>query len=225
MSAFFTKQFSKFFIDLAPHNNKEWFDENRSRYENDVKKPFHDFTENVIKSIAKLDPRIKISTKEAIFRINRDIRFSKDKYPYKMHMAAAISPLGKKHPDVSGFYFQLGPEGVQIWQGAYFIENTTLPVLRENLAKNLKEFQKLKSAKKFVDTYGEIQGDGNSRLPKELKPFAEKEPLLFHKNFYWGAQLPASLITSDKLLPTLIDHYKAGKDLGLFLEKLMRNMP
>jgi uncharacterized protein (TIGR02453 family) len=221
MSAFFTKQFSKFFIDLAPNNNKEWFDENRSRYENDVKKPFHDFTEQVIKAIAKLDPRIKISTKEAIFRINRDIRFSKDKYPYKMHMAAAISPAGKKDPDVSGFYFQLGPEGIQIWQGAYFIENTTLPHLREYLAANLKTFQKHKSAKKFVDTYGEIQGDGNSRVSKELKLVAEKEPLLLHKNLYWGAQLPASHITSDKLLQSLIDHYKAGKDLGMFLEKGM----
>jgi hypothetical protein len=58
-------------------------------------------------------------------------------------------------------------------------------------------------------------------VSKELKLVAEKEPLLLHKNLYWGAQLPASHITSDKLLQSLIDHYKAGKDLGMFLEKGM----
>ena len=81
MSVYFTPAFNKFFIDLAPNNNKDWFDVNRNRYEQDVKLPFRGFTADVIKEISKIDPTVKMEAKDAIFRINRDIRFSKDKYP------------------------------------------------------------------------------------------------------------------------------------------------
>lgn len=223
MSTFFTPEFNKFFVELAPNNNKDWFDANRDRYEKFVKEPFKKFTEEMILGIAKADPTVKIPAKDAIFRINRDIRFSKDKYPYKMHMAAAISRAGKKDPDVCGFYFQLNPEGIQICQGAYFIEPATLASLRYYLAVHSKKFSTLQKAKKFVDAYGEVVGDGNSRIPKELKSAAEKEPLLLHKNFYWGAQLPVKLITSMDLLKILLEHYKAGKALADFLDAGMKS--
>ncbi len=222
MSVYFTPAFNKFFIDLAPNNNKDWFDVNRNRYEQDVKLPFRGFTADVIKEISKIDPTVKMEAKDAIFRINRDIRFSKDKYPYKMHMAAAVSRLGKKEPDVCGFYFQLNPEKIQIWHGAYFIETPTLHQLRNYIAANLKTFTKLQRSKKFADYYGEVVGDGNSRLSKELKAAAEQEPLLFHKNLYWGAELPAKMITSKDLLKTIIEHYKAGKAMADFIDEGMK---
>lgn len=222
MSAYFSKEFSKFFIELAPNNNKDWFDANRDRYEEFVKKPFRAFTEKMIEGISKADPRVKVSASESIFRINRDIRFSKDKYPYKMHMAAAISHAGKKMPDVSGFYFQLSPEGIQIYQGAYFIETPTLHRLRDYIVSEKKIFKKLISAKKFTDTYGGIQGDGNSRLSGEIKKAAEELPMLAAKNFYWGAMLPAKTILAADLDKQLMDHYKAGKALGDFLDEGMK---
>lgn len=222
MKAYFTSAFNAFFRELAPNNNKEWFDANRGRYEAHVKEPFRTFTEDLIQQISKLDPKIRISAKDAVFRINRDIRFSKDKYPYKMHMAAAVSHIGKKAPDVCGFYYQFNPEGIQIWHGAYFIEPATLGELRYYLADHAAEFNKLMKAKKFTTLYGEVVGEGNSRLPKDLKSAAEKQPLLLHKNFYWGAQLPPKMITSKELLPTLMEYYKAGKALAAFLDKGMK---
>ncbi|HNR54889.1 MAG TPA: DUF2461 family protein, partial [Flavobacteriales bacterium] len=83
--AWFTNDFNDFFKDLAKNNNKEWFDANRKRYEASVKEPFTAFVAEAIKRIGKHDKAVRIEPKEAIFRINRDIRFSKDKTPYKLN--------------------------------------------------------------------------------------------------------------------------------------------
>jgi hypothetical protein len=100
----FTTDFNAFFMDLAKNNNKEWFDANRKRYESSVKKPFHAFVGEAIQRIGKLDRTVAIEPKEAIFRINRDIRFSKDKTPYKLSCSAIISPAGRKDHAVPGLY-------------------------------------------------------------------------------------------------------------------------
>jgi uncharacterized protein (TIGR02453 family) len=219
MSTFFTPEFNRFFIELAPNNNKDWFDANRSRYEQFVREPFRKFADELIAQISKHDPGVRhLGAKDVMFRINRDIRFSKDKFPYKMHMAAAVSARGKKEPDICGFYVQLNPEMIQIWQGAYFVEPATMNQLRHFIANDLKTFNKLIRSKKFTDKFGEVEGDGNSRLPKELKDAAAEQPLLLHKNLYWGAQLSPKLISSEDLMKTIMDHYKAGKPLADFLD-------
>ena len=96
MSTYFSPDFLQFFKELAANNHKEWFDENRKRYETVVKKPFEVFVQHAIDEMAKLDPRLsELDPKKCIFRINRDIRFSKDKAPYKLNRSAAISVGGR----------------------------------------------------------------------------------------------------------------------------------
>ena len=91
--AFFTPDFLQFFIELAPNNNKDWFDINRKRYENSVKEPFKKFVQQLIGELAKSNPAFEsLEAKDCIFRINRDVRFSKDKIPYKMMVSAVIAP-------------------------------------------------------------------------------------------------------------------------------------
>ena len=121
--AFFTGDFLQFFIDLAPNNNKDWFDLNRKRYENSVKEPFKKFVQHMIDEIAKKDKAFKdIEAKDCIFRINRDIRFSSDKTPYKMNVSAVVAPEGKKSKAVNGVYFELSPEHVRVYGGVYEID-------------------------------------------------------------------------------------------------------
>ena len=92
--AWFEKEFIAFFLELEVNNHKEWFHENKKRYEQYVKEPFYNFVAEMIKRINKDDPSIAIEPKEAIFRINRDIRFSKDKQPYKNYYHALVrAPL------------------------------------------------------------------------------------------------------------------------------------
>ncbi len=91
--AFFTEDFLNFFIELAPNNHKDWFDLNRKRCEESIKKPFYAFTQHLIDRITKSDAAFKdLLAKDCVFRINRDIRFSKDKSPYKLQYSAVIAP-------------------------------------------------------------------------------------------------------------------------------------
>jgi uncharacterized protein (TIGR02453 family) len=93
---YFNNDFVKFFRELEKNNTTDWFHANKTRFENSVKKPFHKFIDDLIDALRFVHPNLDMTAKEAIFRINRDIRFSKDKSPYKTHMLALISEYGKK---------------------------------------------------------------------------------------------------------------------------------
>ena len=213
----FTSDFNQFFKDLAKNNNKEWFDANRKRYEDSVKRPFEAFVGELIKRIAKLDPLIGPEPKDAIFRINKDIRFSKDKTPYKLSANALISRGGRKEHGDPGIYFELGPEHVQIFGGSYAPEKDQLFRIRSKIAADPKGFKKLYAAKSFVSHFAEMQGERNKVLPAEFKQIAQEEPLIANKAFYYGATLPARTVTDPKLMDVIMDHYKAMRPMNAFL--------
>lgn len=221
--AFFTPDFLQFFIELAPNNHKDWFDLNRKRYEKSVKEPFKDFVEHMIKEIAKTDASFKdLEAKDCIFRINRDIRFSKDKTPYKMNVSAVVAPEGKKSKAVNGVYFEFGPEHVRVYGGVYEIDKDDLLTVREGIANDLKGFQEAYSNPRFKKVFGTILGEKNKVLPKELKEAAEKEPLIFNKQWYFYAQFDAETVLDPKLDQLLLDCFEAGKPVEHYFNKLIK---
>jgi len=221
--AYFTKDYLDFFIELAPNNNKEWFDLNRKRYEQSVKKPFIAFVEHMIAEFQKYDPRYKeLDASACIFRINRDIRFAKDKSPYKLFCSAVISPNGKKDTSINGIYFELGPEAVKVYGGVYEADKEDILSIREGIAGNLNEFEKLRSSYEFVDVYGTVQGDKNKLLPADLKAAAAEEELIFNKQWFFMAEFPAEETLSDNLDVLLEKCYLAGKPLETFFNKFIQ---
>src|SRR6187402_2470320 len=97
----------KFLKDLKKNNNKPWFDAHRKEYDA-AKNDFAAFIQNIIDKHSKSDPTIKsIVAKDCMFRINRDVRFSKDKSPYKTNMGAYINKSGRKAVASAGYYFQV----------------------------------------------------------------------------------------------------------------------
>ena len=220
--AWFTNDFNGFFKDLAKNNNKEWFDANRKRYEESVKKPFEAFTSEVIKRIAKHDKTITIGPKEAIFRINKDIRFSKDKTPYKLNTSAIISPAGRKDHATPGIYFELGPESVKFYGGAYQPEKDQLEKIRTAILRDGKGFRKAIEGKAFTTLFGAVRGEVNKVLAPEFKAMMAKEPLIANKQFYVGAELPAKLVADAKLMEVLMDHYQAMCPFNAWLAAAMR---
>ncbi|MBK7268841.1 MAG: DUF2461 domain-containing protein [Flavobacteriales bacterium] len=220
--AWFTNDFNGFFKDLAKNNNKEWFDANRKRYEESVKKPFEAFTSEVIKRIAKHDKTITIGPKEAIFRINKDIRFSKDKTPYKLDTSAIISPAGRKDHATPGIYFELGPESVKFYGGAYQPEKDQLEKIRTAILRDGKGFRKAIEGKAFTTLFGTVKGEVNKVLAPEFKAMMAKEPLIANKQFYVGAELPAKLVADAKLMEVLMDHYQAMCPFNAWLAAAMR---
>jgi uncharacterized protein (TIGR02453 family) len=221
--AFFQDEFLKFFIELAPNNHKDWFDEHRKRYENFVKEPFKAFVTHIIAELAKTDPAFKdLEAKDCIFRINRDIRFSKEKSPYKLQVSAVIAPEGKKSKAVNGVYFEMGPEKMRVYGGVYEIDKDDLLTVREGIAENPAAFKKAYSDPKFKKTFGDIRGEKNKIIPKELKEAAEKEPLIFNKQWYFFTEFEPETILQDDLDRLVLDCYKAGRPVEEFFNKLIK---
>lgn len=218
---YFEADFLEFFKDLAGNNHKEWFDANRKRYERVVKDPFRAFVADMIDRIAADDPSVKIEPKDAIFRINRDIRFSKDKTPYKTNVSAIISRGGRKDKSTPGIYLELNPENVRIYGGAHMLDKDQLYSVRDYISGHLKEFNKVISAKEFVDKFGEIRGEQNKRIPNEFVEAGEQQPLVFNKQFYYFAKLPPELVLKDELADTLMEHYHASKPVKEYLTRAM----
>lgn len=220
--AHFKADFLQFFIDLAANNHKDWFDENRKRYESTIKNPFKTFVQLIIDEIALLDPNFKgVEAKDCIFRINRDIRFSKDKTPYKLNVSAVVAPEGKKSRAINGIYFEFGPEHVRVYGGIYEIDKEDLLSVREGIAANMKAFKQLYDSTDFKSTFGEIRGEKNKFIPKDLSEASKIEPLIFNKQFYFFAEFEPEIILRENLSEILIDCYKKGRPIEQFLTKFI----
>jgi len=219
---YFKEDFLNFFKELAANNNKDWFDENRKRYETIVREPFKIFVADVISEIHKLDSSINIETKDAIFRINRDIRFSKDKTPYKLRVDAVISKYGRKDKSNPGIFIQLGPEHLIVSGGAWKPDRIQLEKIRRHIGANLNEFKKLISSASFLKYFPEgIKGDKNKRLPKDILEIAQKQEMVFNKQFYYQAFLDPSEIIKDNLLEIIMEHYKRVVPMNNFFREAM----
>ncbi|MDZ4751039.1 MAG: DUF2461 domain-containing protein [Flavobacteriales bacterium] len=218
---YFSKEFIQFYKDLAASNERDWFLVNKKRYEDHVKMPFVKFVSDVITAMTKLDKNMAIEPKDAIFRINRDIRFSKDKSPYKLYASAAIAPGGRKDMEYPGIYLELGPEKLALAGGAYMPSKLLLENIRTSIASNPAAFNKILADKDFVKQCGKLQGDVNKIIAPEFRSAAEKCPFIFNKQFYYWKELSPNIITGDGLLEKLVETYKASQILNKFLIKCL----
>ena len=209
---YFSKQFITFFKGLSKNNHKEWFHEHKNEYKEYVKIPFENFITDIIQHAVFFDPEIQVTAKETIYRINRDIRFSKDKTPYKTHVGAAIIKGGKKNWQYPGFYVQFAHNSIIIGGGCYGPDKNNLQNIRESIMRDNKKFQGLIKDPIFKKMFGDIKGKKNKRIPTEFKDFASTQPLIFNKQFYfWKEYSDPSIILQNNLLEFVIDHFKAGK--------------
>lgn len=214
--SYFNEDFLDFFSDLEKNNNREWFIANKERYIYSVKIPFEFFVQEIINLIQEEDDSIQITVKDACFRIYRDIRFSKDKSPYKLYTSAIISPKGKKNLYHPGFYFEFSHKGINIYAGAYFLDKKQLYKVRKEIQANLNEFNQLISNRNFKKLFGEVLGEKNKILPKEFNDTLKIQPLIANKEFYFHAKLAAKYITSPKLAELIMKYYQASRETNNF---------
>lgn len=213
----FSEDFISFFKELAANNSKGWMDENRKWYEKEVRDAFKEFVQDMILRVRQFDGEIEIDPKDAIFRINNDIRFNPDKPLYKNHVAAVVSKYGRKNMDYPGFYFQLGPEQIMVAGGAYMIEKPALDKLRRRIAQNPESYYEVVNTRKFKEAYGEIKGEENKRLPADLSDAAAKHPAIYKKQFYYSADISPDYITRDDLPEKLMEYWHAGRGFNEYL--------
>ena len=219
-NVFFTNEYVSFFKELAANNHKEWFDQNRKRYESSVKEPFKKFVQHVITEFTKLDKSFEdLEAKDCIFRINRDVRFSADKTPYKLYASAVISPGGKKSKSLSGVYVELTPEHVRVYSGVYEPNKEEIYDIRSHISANLDEFNSFIQSPAFKKLFGEIRGEKNKILPPEFKQAAAQQPLMFNKQWYFFAEFTPDYIAKPGLDELVISCYKTALPVSTFLIK------
>lgn len=214
-----TKTYAGFFKELSKNNHKEWFHANKKRYENDVKAPFMQLLETLFPSLRKWDDRILADPKKAVFRINKDIRFSKDKSPYNTLMKAGFSPEGKKsiYP---GYYLGIDSENVHVGGGLFMVQTAELKKVREYISRKPEELIKISTKRNFTDNFGKLKGDKAKRIDKSFLPTAEKTDLIYNKQFFAFAEFPvAPFYGSDELAEEILNHFELINPLNTYLNK------
>ncbi len=166
---------TKFLKDLKKNNNKPWFDAHRKDYEN-AKQNFADFIQSVIDKHGRKDKTIShLKAKDCMFRINRDVRFSKDKSPYKTNMGAYINRGGKKSL-FGGYYFHCEPGQSFVGGGLWMPMPPELSKVRQEIDYNFAEFKKIVSSKKFKSLYNDVSRDAEYVLTRVPKGYEADNP-------------------------------------------------
>lgn len=165
------RDLTQFLAELSENNNRAWFVMNKPRYDI-LRAEFLELVTKLIADISKFDPAIAgCNPKKALFRINRDMRFSKEKIPYKTHFSAAINANGLKKPSQGGgptYYFHINETGtLLIAAGEWMPPSERLRAIRQHVIDNAAGFSKLLKNKKLKETYGDLQQEGKlTRPPK-----------------------------------------------------------
>lgn len=207
----------QFLKDLSSNNNKEWFDANRKTYESS-RKEFLKLVGNVIEELAKFDPELTgVDPKKCVFRINRDIRFSKDKTPYKTNFGALMGANGKK-TEGTGFYLHLAPGQNFAGGGIYMPPPETLAAIRQEIDYNPDVLNKLLATKDFQETFGEIRGDQLKTAPKGYPKDHPNIELLRFKSFYVIKEFGEAELTDSDFFEALISTYKKAHEFNKYLK-------
>ena len=206
-----------FLSELKEHNQKEWMDANRSFYEQ-AKKEFHRLVTDILEPMKEFDPSLAmLSVKDCIFRLNRDIRFSADKSPYKTWMAAVFSEGGKKSINAV-YYLHLQPgDESMVAGGMYQPAGEQLRKIRQEVDYNAAELKQIVEAQSFRDHFGEIQGEKLSRAPKGYSPDHPNIEFLKLKSFLAMQKFTDQEVSSSDLKDRVIKCYRAVQPLNEFL--------
>jgi len=169
-----TKMILKFLSDLAKNNNRDWFEANKMRFI-EAKTAFEEIVQGYIDEVSRFDPGLTgLQAKKCVFRIYRDVRFSKDKSPYKLNFGASMTEGGRKSAN-PGYYIHLKPGDCFFGGGLYHPEAENLKKVRQEIDYNSESFLKLAEDKKFKSAFGEIWGEKLKRAPKD---YTEDHPLI-----------------------------------------------
>ncbi|MEM7573946.1 MAG: DUF2461 domain-containing protein [Bacteroidota bacterium] len=214
-----TKDYQRFFRELAANNSKAWFQANRPFFEQSVKAPFLALISQLLPQLQLLEPDIPSSPKATLFRINRDLRFSKDKTPYHLLMKASFVPHGKKSGQ-PGFYLGIGADTIHVGGGLFKIPTRGLQQLRSNMVEQPAIFHGILRADRFLHHFGSLQGTSAQRLPKKWQANVEQIPELTKRQFYAMQKLQlADYFDKEELEPRLMAAFRAVHPLNTFLQQ------
>lgn len=210
-----------FLMDLRFNNYKSWFDENRPHYEK-ARGAFESLLNDVMRQFAPVENLGKTTAKECMYRINRDVRFSKDKTPYKTNMGAIIGNGGRKSAGNS-YYIQIMPGESGIAGGVYMPSPEELKKLRAYIALHGDKLNKIITAKPFVKHFGSMSGDKLKTAPKGYASDHPQIELLKFKQFLAWKDLSDDEVLADDLVAKIVESCLALKPFVSYLTDALQS--
>jgi uncharacterized protein (TIGR02453 family) len=213
------KRILTFLGDLKNNNNREWFDQNRERYQ-EAKTIFEEYVDKLIGEVSVIDPSVGMpAAKDCIFRIFRDVRFSADKLPYKTNFGAFVVSGGRKSPR-AGYYLHIEPGSSMIGGGIYMPQPDVLKKLRQEIYFDAPAFKKVLEEKNFKKFFDKLEDfDKLKRPPKDFDAGFPDIDLLLYKSYAVMHGIQDEVVVSDGFIREVTEACKAMKGFNAFLNK------
>jgi uncharacterized protein (TIGR02453 family) len=216
----FEPGFLNFFKSLARNNNREWFNEHKPEYKQNVVEPLSTFISAMAPRLNKISKQFNADPRAnggSMFRIYRDVRFSKDKSPYKLHAACHFRHKVGKDAHAPGFYVHISPDEVIFGGGIWIPPNPVLNKIRDTIVANPQEWQRIKSNKSLKKQCGGIGGDGLKRPPKGYDPEHRHLEDLKRKSFFTMRHEKPDLIFEDNFIDEVEATFRSAKPLMKYI--------
>jgi uncharacterized protein (TIGR02453 family) len=215
----------QFFRSLARNNRREWFQPRKHIYEEQLKAPMAELVTALTAEMLRFAPNYIADPAKAIYRIYRDTRFSKDKTPYKTHIAAIFPRRGMEKHGGAGLYFSVSPKEIEVAGGVYMPGPDALLAIRGHLAEHHTEFSRIVKSRRLRALMGELHGEQLSRVPKGFSCEHPAADLLRYKQWLLYVMLDPALATTGKLLPEIRQRFEAMMPFLEFLNKPLVRPP
>lgn len=224
----FSKKTVSFLKALKNNNEKAWFEAHKEEFEADVIAPAKHFVAAMGEKLHGIAPDIQADPRvnRSIFRVYRDVRFSKDKTPYKTHLGILLWEGKQKKMENPGFYFHLEPPTLLVGSGMYMFTKEQMEFYRQEVMDEKRGASLHRIINKITSKGGLfIGGEGYKRVPSEFDPKHKRAQLLLHKGLWAGSESPIPPeLYSDKLIGYVYDIYKELAPLHKWLLDMTRRM-
>ena len=218
-----SKETIQFLDDLKANNNRDWFLENKKRYEA-FKKDYQQLASDLLDVLKPLDPSLEmLEVKNCTFRINRDIRFSKDKTPYKAHLGFWFSS-GAKGQNRSGYYIHLDKEGSFIAGGLYCPEADDLKKMRKEIAYFHDDLEAILNEKNFKKEFNDFDRNEKNTLKNPPRGYEKEHPaieFLKLKSFETSQKIDFSAVSKKDFVEIMSKKLIVLKPLNDFINRAL----
>ncbi len=205
-----------FLLALQAHNHKPWFQAHRAQYE-DARQRFEDYVDDFIQEFRSIEDFENLSAKDCVFRIYRDVRFSKDKLPYKSNMAASVA-LGGKHSLRAPYYIHIEPPGRSILAGGIYMPTPDqLAAIRQAIDRDPARLRAAINSQMFKKHFGSLSGEKLKTPPRGYSADHPEIELLKFKQFITSSALSDRAVLSSRIVSHSVEVFTALKPLLDFL--------
>ncbi len=213
----FPDQGLQFLQSLKRNNNRDWFHSHKSIYEQYVKQPMTELIAALAQEFQKFAPEMLASPKVSAYRIYRDTRFTKDKSPYKTHVAAVFPRSGLGKHEGAGFYLHISPEELLIGGGLYMPFPEDLNAVRNHIADHPDRFFAILEHDRFRRTFGSLEGERLQRVPQGFTVDHMAADYLKYKQFLAARNFPARVATTPRFYKLVVETFQAMLPFVRFL--------